>query len=58
MHRARLSRLAQADIEAVLAWSAENFGEPAWLRYAALIAAGIRDIAAGPQEARRRRGAR
>jgi toxin ParE1/3/4 len=51
MRQVRLSRSAESDIDAILAWSAENFGEAARLRYAALIAAGIRDIAADPQRA-------
>ncbi|MEJ7794204.1 MAG: hypothetical protein WKF50_01520 [Nocardioides sp.] len=41
----RLTHLAQADISGILIWSYESFGEAAEARYAALIAAAIRDVA-------------
>jgi len=43
--RYRLSRLAQSDIVAILAWSQEQFGPVARGRYQALIATALRDIA-------------
>ncbi|MDR0782956.1 MAG: type II toxin-antitoxin system RelE/ParE family toxin [Propionibacteriaceae bacterium] len=45
MARYRLSHAAVADIDAILEWSGAHFGESARRRYAALIAAGLRDIA-------------
>jgi toxin ParE1/3/4 len=44
----RLSQAAVADIDSILRWSGSHFGEPARRRYAALIAAGIRDVARDP----------
>lgn len=41
----RLTHVAQADISGVLIWSHKSFGEAAEGRYAALIAAAIRDVA-------------
>lgn len=41
----RLSRMAQADIVQILAWSSEQFGLAASERYRALIASALRDIA-------------
>lgn len=49
MNRYRLSHAAQADIVAILAWSHEQFGEEARLRYEALISAAIRDVAVQPE---------
>ncbi|HTP72911.1 MAG TPA: type II toxin-antitoxin system RelE/ParE family toxin [Burkholderiaceae bacterium] len=48
MLRLRLSAAAQADIVEILAWSEDQFGESARLRYEALIAAALRDIAEQP----------
>ncbi|MBV8567059.1 MAG: type II toxin-antitoxin system RelE/ParE family toxin [Methylobacteriaceae bacterium] len=44
----RLSRLAQADMAGILAASAERWGIEARRRYAAVLAAGIRKVAAEP----------
>ncbi|PZU44392.1 MAG: plasmid stabilization protein ParE [Sphingomonas sp.] len=44
----RLSAAAQTDIIDILARTQEDFGEAARLRYAALIAAAIRDVAENP----------
>lgn len=41
----RLTHVAQADISGILTWSHESFGEAAEARYAALIAAAVRDVA-------------
>ena len=49
MRQHRLSQSAETDIDEILAWSLANFGEPARLRYAALIAAGIRDVSEDPE---------
>lgn len=51
MLRYRLSAAAQADIAEILAWSHEQFGEDARLRYEALIMAALRDIAEQPERA-------
>ncbi|MDR1213075.1 MAG: type II toxin-antitoxin system RelE/ParE family toxin [Propionibacteriaceae bacterium] len=51
MTRYRLSHTAVADIDAILLRSGRHFGEPARRRYAALIAAGIRDVAKNPSGA-------
>jgi toxin ParE1/3/4 len=48
MLRYRLSAAAQADVVDILAWTQEQFGEAARLRYQALIVAALRDIAAQP----------
>lgn len=48
MLRLRLSAAAQSDIVDLLAWSEEQFGESARLRYEALIVAALRDIAEQP----------
>jgi len=45
MAKFRLTYAAQADIISILAWSHEQFGEEARLRYEALITAAIRDAA-------------
>ena len=44
----RLTASAQADLIDIFAWTHENFGEQARLRYEALIVTGPRDIAADP----------
>lgn len=46
--RYRLSAAAQSDILGILAWSHDQFGEPARQRYEALIDTALRDIAAQP----------
>ena len=43
-----LSPSAEADIEGILAWTHEQFGEAARLRYEELIAQAILDVAANP----------
>lgn len=43
MARYRLTRIAQADIVSILAWSHDQFGEEARKRYEALIATAIRE---------------
>ena len=44
-----LSPAVSADIEAILAWTHEHFGEAARLRYEALITQGILDLAEDPE---------
>jgi toxin ParE1/3/4 len=46
MTRYRLSNAAQADVIDILAWTHEQFGEPARLRYERLIVTALRDVAA------------
>ncbi len=41
----RLTHAARADIESILAWSNQQFGEEARKRYESLIAAALRDAA-------------
>jgi toxin ParE1/3/4 len=48
MIRYRLSDAAQADVIDLLAWSQEQFGEVARLRYESLIVAALRDVASQP----------
>jgi len=48
MLRYRLSDSAQADAISVLAWTHEQFGETARLRYESLIVAALRDVAMQP----------
>lgn len=48
MIRYRLSGAAQADVEQILGWTHEQFGEPARLRYQSLIVAALRDLAGDP----------
>ena len=48
MIRYRLSDAAQADVIDVLAWTQEQFGEAARLRYESLIVAALRDVATQP----------
>ena len=45
----RLARTAQADIVNLLAWTEENFGEIARLRYERLLVTAFRDVAAEPE---------
>ena len=49
MPRYRLSPLAEADLESILAWTHENFGEEGRLRYEALLVRAILDVANDPQ---------
>jgi toxin ParE1/3/4 len=51
MPRYRLSPQAELDIEAILAWTHENFGEKAQLRYEALLTQAIMDVAEVPDRA-------
>ena len=46
MRQYRLTQAAQGDIVDILAWSHEQFGAEARLRYEALMVAAMRDIAA------------
>lgn len=48
MFRYRLSQAAQGDILNALAWTHEQFGEAARLRYQSLIVAALRDVASQP----------
>ena len=48
MFRYRLSEAAQGDVLDVLAWTHEQFGEAARLRYESLIVAALRDVASQP----------
>ena len=50
----RLTRQAERDLLAIMAWSRREFGRDAQLRYEALLDAAMRDLAANP----RRPGAR
>jgi toxin ParE1/3/4 len=45
MFRYRLSEAAQGDVLDILAWTDEQFGEAARLRYESLIVAALRDVA-------------
>jgi|SRR6266540_1596214 len=49
MARFRLSRLAQRDLAQILATSAERWGSEGRGRYAAILAAGMRQVAAEPE---------
>ena len=49
MARYRLSPQAEQDIEAILAWTHEKFGEKARLRYEALLTRAILDVAEIPE---------
>ncbi len=51
MLRYRLSAAAQADVVEILAWTQQQFGENARLRYEALVVAALRDIAEQPDRA-------
>jgi toxin ParE1/3/4 len=48
MLRYRLSDAAQDDVIDILAWTHEQFGEVARLRYESLIVAALRDVATQP----------
>ena len=48
MLRYRLSDVAQVDLINILAWTHEQFGEAARLRYENLIVAALRDVATQP----------
>ena len=48
MFRYRLSEAAQDDVLNILAWTHEQFGEAARLRYESLIVAALRDVASQP----------
>lgn len=48
MFRYRLSEAAQGDVLGLLAWTHEQFGEAARLRYERLIVAALRDVASQP----------
>ena len=45
MFRYRLSEAAQGDVLSILAWTHQQFGEAARLRYESLIVAALRDVA-------------
>lgn len=45
MTQFRISRAAEGDIVAILAWTESQFGAPARLRYEALIVAALREAA-------------
>jgi toxin ParE1/3/4 len=49
MPRFRLSPQAEQDIEAILEWTQETFGERARLRYEALLTRAILDVAGTPE---------
>jgi toxin ParE1/3/4 len=49
MFRYRLSEAAQGDVVNILAWTQEQFGEAARLRYESLIVAALRDVASQPE---------
>ena len=48
MFRYRLSEAAQGDLVDILAWTDEQFGEAARLRYESLVVAALRDVARQP----------
>jgi toxin ParE1/3/4 len=48
MHKFIIAPTAEQDIEAVLRWSEEQFGEQARLRYEALLVQAIEDVATQP----------
>jgi toxin ParE1/3/4 len=47
--RFQISRKAEQDIESILDWTQEHFGERARLRYEALLVRAIRDVVANPE---------
>jgi toxin ParE1/3/4 len=49
MPKYRLSPFAERDIEANLAWSQEQFGEKARIRYEALLVRAMMDVAVDPE---------
>ena len=48
MFRFRVSEAAQGDVLSILAWTHEQFGEAARVRYESLIVAALRDVASQP----------
>jgi toxin ParE1/3/4 len=48
MLRYRLSEAAQGDFLSILAWTHDQFGEAARLRYESLIVAALRDVSGQP----------
>ncbi len=48
MHPFVIAPIAQRDIESILAWTDEHFGERARLRYEALLVRAISDAASNP----------
>lgn len=48
MFRYRLADTAQADVISILAWTYEQFGDVARMRYESLIVAALRDVASQP----------
>ncbi len=48
MVRYRLSEAAQVDVLGILAWTHQQFGETARLRYERLVVAALRDVASNP----------
>lgn len=48
MFRYRLSEAAQGDVLGIMAWTHQQFGETARLRYDQLVVAALRDIASNP----------
>ena len=51
MRQYRVSPQAEQDIEAILAWTHEEFGEKARVRYEALLIRAILDVAESPERA-------
>ncbi|MEO6809477.1 MAG: type II toxin-antitoxin system RelE/ParE family toxin [Isosphaeraceae bacterium] len=51
MPQYRLSPLAEQDLEAILAWSHDRFGEQGRLRYEALLVRAILDVVGDPSSA-------
>jgi len=51
MRQYAISPAAQEDIESILAWTHENFGERARLRYKSIIAQALNDVAEDPTRA-------
>lgn len=49
MSQYRLSPLAEHDLEAILAWTHERFGDQGRIRYQALIGRAILDVADNPR---------
>ena len=44
-----LSPVAEDDVQGILAWTHEHFGEPARVRYEAVLLRAIKDVAADPE---------
>jgi len=49
MPQFRLSEVAQQDIESILTWTHQEFGEQGRLRYESLLIQAIRDVASDPE---------